>query len=366
MLSRIVARAAARSSATNNKVVRQLRRASDIPEVDIDKIAYGFMASQSLFAGLELGIFDHIAKKEEGLGLAALQDATGVTQPRLQTLLTALTAHGMLRRSDGGVYTLTPPVAQYLVEGAKHYYGDYLKFQIGRQFYQRLHDLGTTMVTGEAPTYSDWFSNPEQARMYTMAQHNGSLATAKHINKKVDLSGVRKLLDVGGGSGAFSIVMARRNAELASTILELPQVAETGRSIVAKEEESVAKRIEYKSGTALVDWPVDFGDFDCVLMSYLSGSVPADLLLPLYQQAYKALAPGGKLIVHDFMVDDSLDGPPVASLWAVQHIAVNVNGLGLCPANVSEVMKEAGFEDVAPSQEMIKGLTKLVIATKKA
>ena len=99
-------------------------------------------------------------------------------------------------------------------------------------------------------------------------------------------------------------------------------------------------------------------------MSYLSGSVPSDALLPLYRQAYAKLASGGRLIVHDFMVNDTLDGPPIASLWALQHVAVNADGLGLCPANVSAVMREAGFESVEDSIEMIGGLTKVVVATK--
>ena len=149
-------------------------------------------------------------------------------------------------------------------------------------------------------------------------------------------------------------------------VLELPEVAEVGRSIVAEEPADVASRVSFTSGTALADFPVEAGTRDCVLMSYISGSVPASLIPALYEQAYKVLKPGGRLIVHDFMVDDSLTGPPLAALWAVQHIAVNAEGLGLCPANVTEIMKASGFENVDPSIEMITGLTKVVVATKAA
>eukprot|EP01064_Diplonema_japonicum_P036141 TRINITY_DN8033_c0_g1_i2.p1 TRINITY_DN8033_c0_g1~~TRINITY_DN8033_c0_g1_i2.p1 ORF type:complete len:218 (+),score=46.32 TRINITY_DN8033_c0_g1_i2:41-694(+) len=188
---------------------RQVRQCSGRKEVDIDAIAYGYMASQGLFAGLELGLFD-VIQKSENARIADMQKTLNIAEPRLQTLLTALTAHGMLDRSSEGVYTLTPPVERYLVEGSRHYYGDYIKYQIGRQFYKRLTDLGKIMTSGEAPTYSSWFEDPAEARMYTMAQHNGSLATAKMLSKKLDLSNVGKFLDVGGGSGAFSIVMARK------------------------------------------------------------------------------------------------------------------------------------------------------------
>ena len=131
-----------------------------------------------MFAALELGVFEAVS---DGATLEELQEAVSVHKPRLLTLLTALTAHGMLVRSGDGVYTLTAPVANSLVQGSRHYYGDYLKFQIGRQFYRRMTDLGDIMASGEAPTYSEWFADSKEAGMYTRAQHNGSVATAKQL-----------------------------------------------------------------------------------------------------------------------------------------------------------------------------------------
>ena len=68
-------------------------------------------------------------------------------------------------------------------------------------------------------------------------------------------------------------------------------------------------------------------------MSYISGSVPESIIGALYKNAYKALKPGGRLLVHDFMVNDSLDSPALGALWALQHVTVNADGLGLCPAH---------------------------------
>ena len=72
-----------------------LRSLSTSPaeDVDIDTVAYGFMASQALFTGLETGIFDAIDKAGEGgMTLAKLQEATSIRAPRLQTLVTSLVA----------------------------------------------------------------------------------------------------------------------------------------------------------------------------------------------------------------------------------------------------------------------------------
>merc|ERR1711953_968715 len=102
---------------------------------------------------------------------------------------------------------------------------------------------------------------------------------------------------------------------------------------------------------------------DVVLISYVSESVPASAVPTMYTRAFERLKPGGLLIVHSFMVDDTLDGPELGALWSLQHIAVNAEGMGLCPAIVSDLMRAAGFHEVQ-SSEMIGGMTKLVIGKK--
>ena len=86
-------------------------------DIDIDSVAYGFMASQALFTGLETGVFDAIsAAGEGGLTLDKLQQSTSITAPRLQTLVTSLVAallHAFgaieLLAADGSKSSRTPP-----------------------------------------------------------------------------------------------------------------------------------------------------------------------------------------------------------------------------------------------------------------
>lgn len=338
-------------------------------DVDLDSVAYGFMASQALFTALEVELFEHIAAAgEAGAAVADLQQKTKVNAPRLQTLITSLVAIKCLKRTEEGLYLLSPNTAQYMVSSSKHYYGDYLQFQIGRQFYHRMGALPEAMTTGKAPSYASWFSDPNVAKTYTEAQHNGSVATAKYlVKKKLQLGNVSTMLDVGGGSGAFSYVFTGATPGLKSTVLELPEVCRTAQGIRAQQTADVQERVNFVELDATdPKWPVPDAHFDIVLMSYISGSVPEKLIGELYQNAFKALRPGGRLLVHDFMVNDSLDGPALGALWALQHVTVNAEGLGLCPQEIIKRFGEAGFPtDNCETVEMIHGMTKLVIAHKK-
>jgi len=326
------------------------------------------MASQALFAGLEINVFDHIAAAGAGgASVASLKDACQCNAPRLQTLLTALTSVKCLRRTAEGNYLLSPNTSQYMVSSSRHFYGDYLKFQIGRQFYQRMGALPDVMKTGTAPSYASWFSDPEVAKTYTQAQHNGSVATAKYlVKKKLQLGGVNSMLDVGGGSGAFSYVFVGATPGLKSTVLELPEVCKTSEGIKAQQPADVQSRVNFVELDATSpDWPVNDGDYDLVLMSYISGSVPEPIIAALYANAFKALRPGGRLLVHDFMVNDSLDGPALGALWGLQHVTVNADGLGLCPKEIIDRFGKAGFDvSKCETMEMIHGMTKLIVAHK--
>lgn len=350
--------------------VRRFSRSSleAADDIDIDSVAYGFMASQALFTSLEIGLFDHIAAAgTAGATAAVLQEACHVHAPRLQTLLTSLVAMKSLRRSSDGFYTLSPNTAQYMVSSSRQFYGDYLRYQIGRQFYHRMGDLALVMTTGKSPSYASWFSDPEVAQTYTQAQHNGSVATARYlVKKKLKLDGATDMLDVGGGSGAFSYVFTESTPGLRSTVLELPEVCRTGNAIKKQQSEDVQARVKFVELDATSPvWPVSKESYDIVLMSYISGSVPESIITLLYKNALEALRPTGRLLVHDFMVNDSLDGPVLGALWGLQHVTVNAEGLGLSPTEVIARMGAAGFDTSrCQTMEMIQGMTKLIVAQK--
>ncbi|MEQ9643163.1 MAG: methyltransferase [Alphaproteobacteria bacterium] len=329
---------------------------------EISDIAFGFMGSKALFAALHHGVFTNLA---EGAKTAPeLAAASGLHTERARTLLTALAALKLVS-VEGGKFANSPAAEAFLVQGAKHDFGDYLRLQVDRQMYRMLDQIELALsddLPDEATSsYAEWFADPDEAELYSESQHAGSLGPARGLAKVVDLSAARRLLDVGGGTGAFSITLCQAYPDLHATIVDFPNVAKLGRGYVA--DAGLLDRIEYVRGDALkADWPADQ---DAVLMSYLLSGVPDSEHEGLIARAFDHLAPGGRLLIHDFVVHADRTGPKNAALWQLQHTAFTPHARSIDDAWLAKRLEAAGFADVEVGP-MIPGMTMLAQGTRPA
>lgn len=320
---------------------------------DISRIAYAFMASKALFAALNLDLFTRLAGCVKDLD--TLAGETGVAPHRLDTLLAVLTSQGLLVRARGG-WANAPACERYLVRGAPADFGDYYRFQVDRLIYPALQHLDAGLAgqrDGLAPRFDQL--DPARAGDFARAQHAGSLGPALLLAKTVDLSGRHTVLDVGGGSGAFSIVLCQAYPGLRATIVDYPNMIEVARRYV--EAAGLGARIDFVAGDAArVAWPEGQ---DAVLMSYLLSAVPADAIDPLIRRATTALRPGGLLLVHDFMLDDGRDGPALAAAWFLVYLAWSTDNLSFTVADVRARLARHGFTDVT-AQPLVHEVTTVV------
>jgi len=169
----------------------------------------------------------------------------------------------------------------------------------------------------------------------------------------------QKVLDVGGGSGAYSLAFCAANSQLTATILDFTQTIDTAKYYA--QEAGLASRIAHLGGNAITtDWP---SGHDVVLMSYLWSAIGDEDVRALAQRAMDALPPGGLVLVHDFMVDNSHEGPPFAAWYLLGSIIDNPNAVCLTPSYVEDVLRQVGF-NVERSEMMLPGITMLTRAKK--
>ncbi|WP_121630326.1 methyltransferase [Tropicibacter alexandrii] len=327
---------------------------------EISDIAFGYMGSKALFAALEFGVFSALG--EGPLRLGTLAARTGLPRERLRTLMSALTALGLTEAVEEG-FANSPAAEAFLVKGAKYDFGDYLRLQVGRQMYPLMDQIEKALpgelTEDETASYADWFSDPDEARLYSESQHAGSLGPARGLAKRIDLSGARSLLDVGGGTGAFAITLCKAFPDLHVTVIDFPNVARLGEAYVA--DAGLSGRITYQHGNALeAEWPEGM---DAILMSYLFSGVPDHTHEGLLTKAYNRLTPGGRVLIHDFIVDADLTGPKNTALWQLQHTAFTPEARSLDDAWLAGAMGGAGFGDVEVTP-LIPGMTKLALGVR--
>nr|WP_108663168.1 methyltransferase [Acuticoccus kandeliae] len=329
---------------------------------EISDIAFGFMGSKALFAALHHKVFTHLSGRT--MTPAELSEASGLHVERCRTLLTALAGLGLVS-VDGEAFQNSPAAEAFLVKGAKYDFGDYLRLQVDRQMYRLLDQidlaLSDDLPEDATASYADWFSDEDEARIYSESQHAGSLGPARGLAKSIDLSAARALLDVGGGTGAFSITLCKAYPNLSATVVEFPNVAKLGEAYVA--DAGLSDRIRYVHENALTaEWPKGQ---DVILMSYLFSGVDGDAHKDLLKRAHDHLAPGGRILIHDFIVEADRTGPKNAALWQLQHTAFTPRARSLDAGWLAEALSGAGFGDVAIGP-MIPEMTMLAEGRKPA
>jgi precorrin-6B methylase 2 len=306
----------------------------------IMRLALAYRSSAVLFAAAELDLFTPLAERAHTAPELAAR--TGLEPEPLRMLLDACAAEGLLAR-EGARFTNTPVTDAYLVRGRPGYIAHGLKFAEDLQpAWLRLADLVRTGAPTMEPE-SVLGEDKEKTRAFVLAMHERARGMSAVLPYGVDLAGRRRLLDVGGGPGTYSIALVRQTPGLHSTVLDRPGVLEVTREIV--DSHGCADRIELMPGDYLTS---SFGTgYDAVLLSgMMHRETPATCQL-LLQKAFAALNPGGIVIVSDvFFATDERNAPPFATYFALNMMMMCENGTAHAMTGMAAWMAGAGFRSV--------------------
>jgi cyclopropane fatty-acyl-phospholipid synthase-like methyltransferase len=196
-------------------------------------------------------------------------------------------------------------------------------------------------VYGGVDPWEAHAADPELARRFTAAMHSVSARPAAGLAEVVDFSGVRRLLDVGGGSGALSLAVARAWPNVRCTVWEIPVVCP-----IATEYASAAglgDRVTAAPGDMFRE-PFPRG-YDAVLFSQILHDWGEDVWAMLLEKASAALPPGGLLLVHEKLVE--ADGvSPLANALVNLDMMVWTRGRQLGVSELMGLFGDHGFVDV--------------------
>ncbi len=241
----------------------------------LNEIGFGFKNAAALRAAIELDLFTAI---DQGAGTAAeIAAKIGLEAEAVERLAIVCRALDLIAVVDGR-YRCYGDVSRYLVRGRPTYFGDFLAYQ-ARKDWPLWTDLADNLKgDGAEPAtkyYPTLMQDPAAAREFTVAGYNASLPLAHRLAKHFDFSRFAKWLDLGGGSGCYSIAACERAADLKTVIMDFPNVLTVTGEFVARH--GLENRIETMPGNFFeTDYPPD-----CDLISFitpLQGYMPDEIV----------------------------------------------------------------------------------------
>ena len=320
-----------------------------VPE--IDNIARGFMAARILLTGVELDLFGQLGESE--LNAQELADLLKTDPRGTEILCDALVSLDILTKEEGK-YRNTPTSLKYLSSRSTRFRGGGLRHMAHLwQSWSRL----TEVVQKGGPELGPWSDEKREAFIQAMEHH--AKGVAEQTVKVLDLSGAKRMLDMGGGPGAFAIALVKENSNLEAVVLDLPYALNIARKAI--EEAGLSTRITLKEGDFFKD---DLGGpYDMVLLSSIIHSMDEEENHFLLNRAKEALNPGGLLVIRDFLVDASHTEPQQAAVFAVNMLVNTRGGRTYSYEEISGWLKELGFLNI--EWKDLDGPSKLVLGIKE-
>lgn len=302
------------------------------------EMANAFQRSRVLLTAYELGLFTAI--NDEWKTSAEVAEALETDARATDRLMNALTALGLLEKRDGR-FTSSPAAAQFLVKGRPEYMaGLGHTVHLWQTWSGLTHAVraGTGTVGDEVNKRGeDWL------RAFIGAMHWRAKQMADAVVALLDLSGVSRVLDVGGGSGAFSMAFVRAGRGIHAVVFDLPNVIPLTKNYV--ESAGYAAQIS----TTIGDYRTDDlpGGFDLVFLSAIVHANSADESRRLIRKSAAATQPGGQVVVLDQIVNEDRTGPLPAAMFALNMLVGTGGGDTYTESEVRSWMEEAGLHDIA-------------------
>ena len=294
-----------------------------------------YWRSSAVHAGVKLGLFTEIGNGR--LSAAQLSNDMGASHRGLGMLLNALTAFGLLVHVEDR-YGNTGFSKTHLVEGEPGYLGYII------MHHYHLVDGWTKLdeaVMQGAPVDKKSYGDEVERQSFQMGMFNLAMAIAPALADEIDLDGRRHLLDLGGGPGTHAIHFCLANPDLRATVYDRATTEPFFRETTGKF--SMAERIDFVAGDFNVD-PIA-GSYDVAWLSQILHSNTFEECQALIEKTVSILEPGGMILIHDFFLNDTMDGPLFPALFSLNMLLSN-HGRSYSEREVKEMMSKAGVQSI--------------------
>ncbi|MBP7146382.1 MAG: hypothetical protein KBD01_02470 [Acidobacteria bacterium] len=305
----------------------------------VHEVSSAFHQAKILLAGAELGVFDRL--RGDGATAQEVAAAIGGTLRGTEILLDALVALGFITKHDG-VYRNVPEYEADLVDDSPSHTIGILRHR-NRLF--RGWAFLEEVITGRPVPYepSSTESDATANENFIRAMYAVSHQTAGSIVDRIDLAGVKTVADLAGGPGHYLAEFVRRAPAVDPYLIDLPPTLEVARRI--QRGNPLAERFHYVAWDVYgSDAPRSLPPLDLVFVSQLVHAASAAENRELLRRIFPVVSPGGRVVIHEKIVDRDRTSPVEAAVFAVNMLAMTEGGRTYTVAEIEEWGRDAGFE----------------------
>ena len=314
-------------------MVKARNESGTLPD-ELNDMVRGFMPSRAVLTALELDIFTAIA---DGASVEPIARKIGADPRATEMLLNSLVSLRLIEKRDGKFFN-TPVSARFFAEGSLDNARGGLIHTA--HLWHRWSTLTECVLAGTSvqPRVRDgsW------TKPFIAAMDRSAKERAGAVVKAIAGSGIKRMLDLGGGSGAYSIVFARAIPGLTSEILDTADVVPLAQEYIRNA--GLADRVTTRVGDMLRD-PLGT-NYDLVLVSAICHMFSPTENRDLFLYAYNALAPRGQIVVQDFILEPEKTAPRVAALFSLNMLVGTRAGSSYSEPEYASWLRDAGFSDV--------------------
>ncbi len=333
------------------------REAAGVLPDDLTELLRGFQESRALLTALELDLFTAVGDGADARQVAA----TLHSHPRAtEMLLNALASLRLLVKREGVFYN-SPATARYFAAGSPDNARPALLHTA--HLWHRWSTLTDCVRAGTAiaddrnaeiaARGQDW------TEAFIAAMHRNASERAPLVVRAVGVENVRRMLDMGGGSGAYSIAFAQASSALQAEILDLAAVEPIALRHI--HEAGVADRVKVRAGDLRSDrLPAEA--YDLVFISAICHMLSPAENLDLLRRCCQALAPGGRVVIQDFILEADKTAPRFAALFALNMLVGTREGSSYSEPEYAAWLGEAGFREIR--RVRLPGITGLMIGSR--
>jgi SAM-dependent methyltransferase len=256
----------------------------------------------------------------------------------VQRLLDALTAMDLLEKTDGK-YGNCPSSRSLLAKDSSNYIGHIIMHH--HHLMDSWSQLDRAVMSGRPVRTRASFSKEEWRESFLMGMFNLAMGLAPQLVPLIDISSCRHLLDLGGGPGTYAIHFCLNNPHLKATVYDLPTTRPFAEKTI--KQFKLDDRIQFFDGNYLEE--AIEGHYDAIWLSHiLHGEGPDDCRM-IIQKAVGALDPGGMIIIHDFILNNGMDGPLFPALFSLNMLLGTESGQSYSENQIIDMLSQAGVKD---------------------